>query len=136
MKKSHQETFTRRATMLGAGLTLLLGLPFAFANSVVANPPPEFLYVANEDDSTVSAYTIDSATGALSPVAGSPFASGLAPHGLTVDPSGRFVYTANRCFSSTHCARGTVSAYTINSPRALCGQSPVRRSAPETNLPR
>lgn len=40
-------------------------------------------------------------------MSGSPFAAGSAPTHVTVDPSGRFVYTAN-------AGDGTVSAYTIN----------------------
>ena len=92
--------------MLGAALTLLLGLPFAFANRAFANPAPEFAYVANSNVNNVSAYAIDSATGALSAVAGSPFTTGQGPT-VTVDPSGRFAYVAN--YSDNN-----VSAYTIN----------------------
>jgi len=36
MKMSYQETFTRKATMLGTALTLLVGLPFAFTNRAPA----------------------------------------------------------------------------------------------------
>jgi hypothetical protein len=56
----------------------------------------------------VSAYTINSSTGALSAVAGSPFAAGTEPRSVTVDPSGQFAYVANQ-------GDNTVSAYTINS---------------------
>ena len=105
--------------MLGAALTLLLGLPFAFANRAFADPTPKFAYVTNYCPTsgvcligTVSAYTINSSTGALRAVAGSPFAAGQFPISVTVDPSGRFAYVANECES---CTRGTVSAYTINS---------------------
>ncbi len=51
MKKTHHETVVRKLIMLGAGLTLLLGLPFAFANRAFANPTPKFAYVANLCDS-------------------------------------------------------------------------------------
>ena len=43
----------------------------------------------------VSAYAIDAATGALMPLAGSPFASGMEPIAVTVSPNGRFAYAAN-----------------------------------------
>ena len=108
MKKSHHETVVRKLILLGAGLTLLLGLPFAFANRAFANPTPGFAYVANYFGDNVSAYRINSSTGALSAVAGSPFAAGSAPRSVTVDPSGRFAYVAN-------FGDGTVWAYTINS---------------------
>ncbi len=42
-----------------------------------------FAYVANYDSHTVSAYTIDSITGALTAVAGSPFPAGSQPHAVT-----------------------------------------------------
>jgi 6-phosphogluconolactonase (cycloisomerase 2 family) len=69
-----------------------------------------FAYVANGDSggsNNVSAYTINAVTGALSPVADSPFAAGRGPRSITVDLSGKFVYVAN--FGSNN-----VSAFTIN----------------------
>src|SRR5450432_1423432 len=114
MKKTHHETVVRKRIMLGAVLTLLLGLPLAFSNRAFANPTPKFVYVVNfcvsrRDCSAgnVSAYTINSATGALREIAGSPFAAGSDPQSVTVDPSGRFAYVAN--FFGNN-----VSAYTIN----------------------
>jgi 6-phosphogluconolactonase len=114
MKKTHHETAVRKLVMLGAVLTLLLGLPFAFANRAFANPTPKFAYVVNSGDNTVSAYTISSSTGALSAVSGSPFATGDTPRSVAVDTSGRFAYVSNECDSSPHCPAGNVSAYTIN----------------------
>jgi len=126
MKKTHHETTVRKLIMLGAALTLLLGLPFAFANRAFANPTPQFAYVANSDGSNVSAYAIDSSTGALRTVAGSPFTTGRGP-AVTVDPSGRFAYVAN--YSDNN-----VSAYTINSStgalRAVAGSPFPAGSAP------
>ncbi len=63
-----------------------------------------FLYVANPSASNssvptignISGFNIDPVTGALSPILGSPFTSttGIGPTALTIDPSGRFVYTS------------------------------------------
>ena len=53
-----------------------------------------------------SAYTINSSTGALRAVAGSPFATGSSPFSAAVDPSGQFAYVAND-------ADNTVSAYAV-----------------------
>ena len=66
-----------------------------------------YAYVADSGDNTVSGYSVNAATGALTPVPGSPFAAGLSPYSVTVDPTGKFVYVANYF-------DGTVSAYTIN----------------------
>ena len=51
------------------------------------------------------AYAIDGATGALAPIGGSPFSTGAPPVEATVDPTGRFLYTANNT--------GTISAFSI-----------------------
>ncbi len=88
------------------GLVVLLVL--AFAGQAFGQKKPKFAYVANDVSSNVSAYTINSTTGALSPVAGSPFAAGTGPVSVAVDPSGKFAYVANE-------SSANVSAYTINS---------------------
>ncbi len=71
-------------------------------------PPPAgpFAYVSN-GSANVFAYTISATTGALTPVAGSPFAAGTNPWGLAIDPSAKFAYVANN-------GSANVSAYTIN----------------------
>lgn len=70
-------------------------------------PPPRFAYVANNNSDNVSAYTIDAATGALTPITGSPFAAGSHPASVAVDPTGQFAYVGNNNSSN-------VSAYTID----------------------
>jgi 6-phosphogluconolactonase len=73
--------------------------------------------------STISAYSINASTGALTAVAGSPFGAGIQPFSVTVDPSGMFAYVAN-------LGSGTISAYTINAStgaltQVLCGVLPI-----------
>ena len=75
--------------------------------SVAVAPSGRFAYVANEDFINVSGYTINPSTGALTAIAGSPFAAGFAPFSVAVDPSGRFAYVAN-------VNSGNVSGYTID----------------------
>src|SRR5260370_41817202 len=79
--------------------------------SGTTNKVPKFAYVANENSSNVSAYTIDHTTGALTSVPGSPFAAGSLPSSVAVDPSGNFAYVAN-------CGSNNVSAYSIDSTSA------------------
>jgi 6-phosphogluconolactonase len=93
-----------KAVSVGAFVVLLV---FAFAGHAFGNKEPKFAYVANGGSNNVSVYTIDSTTGALTPV-GSPVAAGLVPASVAVDPSGKFAYVANQ---NSH----NVSAYTINS---------------------
>ena len=88
-------------------------------SSVTVDPSGRFAYVANNFNgvggNSVSAYTIDATTGALTPVDVDPvtpgaqnsFRAGTNPRSVTVDPSGRFVYVAN-------WGSNDVSAYIIN----------------------
>jgi 6-phosphogluconolactonase len=76
---------------------------------------PKFAYVANNVSNTVSAYSINPTSGALTPVTGSPFADGALPKAMTSDPTGRFVFAANECADSgCSSALGSVSAYSVN----------------------
>jgi DNA-binding beta-propeller fold protein YncE len=75
---------------------------------VAVDPTGQFAYVANEGSYNVWAYSIDGTTGALTPVAGSPFPAGVAPNSVTVDPTGQFAYVTNGGGSNK------VSAFTID----------------------
>ena len=96
-------------------LTPLAGSPFAAAAGVYAltiHPSGAFLYAANTTANTnvssVTAYGIDPSTGALTSIAGSPFASGTGALSVALDPAGKFLYVGNYY-------DGTISAYTVNS---------------------
>jgi len=52
--------------------------------AVAIDPSGQFLYAVNFNSNDVSAYTL-SASGALTPVAGSPFAVGAQPHSIAID---------------------------------------------------
>jgi 6-phosphogluconolactonase (cycloisomerase 2 family) len=55
----------------------------------------KFAYVANNGDGTISAYTIDSTTGKLTAVAGSPYADGTTPAAVSLAPNGKFAFSAS-----------------------------------------
>jgi len=65
------------------------------AISVAVDPSGTFVYAANVNANSISAYTFDSATGTLTAIQGSPFATGHTPESVTVDPSGKFLYAPN-----------------------------------------
>src|SRR5437763_9891801 len=71
-----------------------------------------FLFTANVQDGTISAFTADDNTGILTPVNGSPYASGTSIGGVTVAP-----YTTGNgtffLYASDPLAK-TVRAYTID----------------------
>lgn len=53
-----------------------------------------FLYVMNASSDNISVFSIDSSTGVLSQVTGSPFPIGLSPLNMQLTPSGNFLYVS------------------------------------------
>lgn len=80
----------------------------------ISDPWNRFVFVANSGtgQGTISAYSIQPVTGSLTPVSGSPFPSGFSPIGLSIDPSGKFLYSSNT-------EGGTVSGFSIGSDGTL-----------------
>lgn len=66
----------------------------------------KYAYVANNSGNTISAYSINSATGGLTNVSGSPFAAGSGPT-VVVDPLGEFLYAVDS-------GEGAISAFAID----------------------
>jgi DNA-binding beta-propeller fold protein YncE len=97
---------------LTAGLLVGDQLPTGTKPQGIAiDPTGSFLYVSNSGDGTVSAYTINATSGALTVVPGSPFtasgtASTITPTALAIDPSSQYLYVANG-------DAGTISVFTI-----------------------
>jgi 6-phosphogluconolactonase (cycloisomerase 2 family) len=101
------------------GLTAVPGSPFPTAPAIISGQPPgansvtvdptgKFLYAAINQGNDLSAYLIDSNTGALTPISGSPFSAGNVPMTVRVDPSGRYAY-------ATNLHSNNISAYSIDS---------------------
>lgn len=63
-------------------------------NGPVAAAAPGFIYVANLPTAIILAFAIDPNTGALTPVAGSPFQTELGGASMTTDPTGKYLYIA------------------------------------------
>jgi 6-phosphogluconolactonase len=82
--------------------------------AVAVDASGKYVYVPNTSDATISAFTLDSNSGALSPVTGSPFPSGgngnvNGPLGIVASVS--FVYACN--------ASNDISAFSINPSTGL-----------------
>ena len=78
---------------------------------MASDPAGKFLYVslggtANANNQ-VAAFTVNSSTGALTPIAGSPVTVGRDPQGLAVTPDGKFLFIAN-------FLDNTISAFSID----------------------
>jgi 6-phosphogluconolactonase len=92
------------STATGA-LTPVPGSPYlsgSGASSIVLSPNGNYIYVANSSalnlDSTtvgnISGFNVNSSTGVLTPISGSPFTSpvGTGPSALVFDPNGQFLF--------------------------------------------
>jgi DNA-binding beta-propeller fold protein YncE len=66
----------------------------------------KFLYVANASSKNVSAFTIDSTSGTLTPVAGSPFNCVTNPEPIVVSPSGKFLFVSGTSGTSSFAIDG------------------------------
>src|SRR5579864_3901492 len=75
-------------------------------------PDGNFVVVVNQATNSVSVFSLNSGTGALTEVSGSPFATGNLPNPVAIDPSGKFVFVGNT-------GAGSLSAYTIDSAGGL-----------------
>ena len=104
------KTIFPKAVLLGLIIAVSIVACSSGDNGEDPPPPPVYhyyAYVANYNSHDVTAFNINATTGALTAVAGSPFATGEGPAYLAVDPSGKFAYIANYWSS-------TVFAFTIN----------------------
>jgi 6-phosphogluconolactonase (cycloisomerase 2 family) len=61
------------------------------------DPSNKYLYVGNFGDDTLSGFSINTTTGALTAIAGSPFsvAAGAGPYGVAFDPATKYLYVGN-----------------------------------------
>jgi 6-phosphogluconolactonase (cycloisomerase 2 family) len=131
------------------GLTPITGSPFPVPGfqgggnnqlqTLIFNPNGKSLYVKNDGGTgtgSLAAFSIDSATGALAPLSGSPFPLGASATGLAgIDPAGRFLYIANQgiCTVANGCnpsftSTGSISAFSLDAagvPTPLAGLAAV-----------
>jgi len=100
----------------GGGLSPINGSPFAAGAAPIGlgiDPQGALLFAANSGSNNVSAYAIDSSSGALGQVSGSPFATGgVGPSAVAVDSETSFAYV-------TEQVSHDVAAFSIKSNGAL-----------------
>jgi len=76
----------------------LVGSPYVAGNSpssVVVHPSGQYVYVANQADSTISLFTADPGNGTLTEVLPRTSGFGLSPAFMTMDVAGHFLFVAN-----------------------------------------
>ncbi|MGD0568248.1 MAG: beta-propeller fold lactonase family protein [Candidatus Sulfotelmatobacter sp.] len=79
-------------------------------DSLAMHPSGNFLYAPDPPANEVVGFAIDSTTGALTPVPGSPFPTGTQPEQVVIDPSGQFLYVSD--FSGWGISGFTISSST------------------------
>jgi 6-phosphogluconolactonase (cycloisomerase 2 family) len=116
-------------------LTFLITAGGAFPHSIAVDPTGKFAYVADFGFAdvfvgSVSMYTINSTTGALTPI-GPPVAAEHGPSSVAVHPSGKFAYAADSGDQGGGEDVGDVSMYTIDATTgALTSIGTVRGVCP------
>jgi 6-phosphogluconolactonase len=82
-------------------LTDIPGAPLGPAESdstavdIATDVSGQHVYAVSMGAQTLSAYTVEPTTGALTALPGSPYAVAPSPYSVGVDPSGRFIYVGN-----------------------------------------
>lgn len=101
VSNSNLATVSGYAVGTDGSLQAVAGSPFAagrLPSGLTVSPSGKFLYVANSQDGTISGFQVNSSTGALTAMPGSPYVvSGTAnpaPISVAVDPSEKYVVVA------------------------------------------
>lgn len=94
--------------------------------SMVVHPSGNFLFVVNENQNffnaqspsqavgSVSVFSIDHGSGALTAVSGSPFADGINPLSVVVDPTGSFAYTTSTTYPNGVTGFAQIMGFSID----------------------
>jgi len=108
-------------------VTSIVTTPYVAGNSpssVVVHPSNQFLYVANAADSTISLFSINSSSGALTEVLPRT-PTDLSPGYMTMDSAGSFLFVANQSSDDVSMFQiGTAGALTLVSSVSV-GASPT-----------
>jgi 6-phosphogluconolactonase (cycloisomerase 2 family) len=85
------------------------------SHGLLPHPSGKYLYVLDEDTNAIAAFSVDSTNGALTAVAGSPFAvisSGTTGEIIAgaIDPSGKYLYVAD--FNASNIAAFAIDQQT------------------------
>lgn len=105
-------------------LATIPGSPFptgggsgGFFNDIRVSPNGNFLFASNDRDASISVFSINSITGSLTPVSGSPFQSGTGVSfgslGLALSSDGRLLFAANTLIT------GKLAVFTVAPTGAL-----------------
>src|SRR5579864_4017228 len=87
-------------------------------NFVTVDPSGRFVYVSDQDNGSISTFTINASTGALIPTTPSGVIAGPDPFGVAVDPSGKFAYVPDEILNAIYM-------YTVDPTTGALTSNPV-----------
>jgi 6-phosphogluconolactonase (cycloisomerase 2 family) len=98
----------------GRAIILILALAALWSPLAAQSNPPIYLYALEGNGGTnpLHVYAVNSSTGGLTEVSGSPFPAGQSPFDLAVDPTGRYVYVINSLSND-------ISAYAVSASTGM-----------------
>jgi 6-phosphogluconolactonase (cycloisomerase 2 family) len=117
--KEPETVFTRASLLI---LTLVAAVGF----SSCGESKHQFAYVTTPFNNGVAAFRLNTTTGALAEVLGSPYPTGISPTAIRVHPSGKFVYVTNAGENTISLYKvGSTGALTEITPRTTTGRQPA-----------
>lgn len=127
---SQNAVFAFTVNSSDGSLAAVTGSPFTVAGAaptgLVVHPSGKFLYATDSKNNAVLAFSIQN--GALSQIAGSPFAAGTQPNGIATDPAGAELFVANTGSNNVAAfvidANSGALAQVAGSPFASGGRGP------------
>jgi 6-phosphogluconolactonase len=112
-------------------LVPIKGSPVAAGNNpikIIASNNDLFVYVLNQDDSTVQLFAIDEETGQLTSK-GNPYPTGSHPTAMAIDPAQKFLYvtfTYQNGYSASNPGPGGVDIFPVNTSDYTLGTPSVQ----------
>ncbi|HXE06915.1 MAG TPA: beta-propeller fold lactonase family protein [Acidobacteriaceae bacterium] len=126
--KSSPGAINQYAIDFQSGALTTIGTPVKAGNNpvrIIAAPNGKFVYVANQGDSTVQEFAVNT-DGTLTSKNTYNLSGGTSPTALTIDPGGKFLYatfTYQTGFSASNPGPGGVAIFPINSDNTLGTQT-------------
>jgi 6-phosphogluconolactonase (cycloisomerase 2 family) len=91
--------------------------------ALTIEPTGRFAYQPDYNNNEIWAFAIDSSTGALTPIAGSPFATGSTPTSIAIEPRGQFLYLVASGGVYTYAINNSTGALTVATGSSLVALS-------------
>ena len=85
--------------------------PYTLPGFLAMDPAGKYLYVADVGSNNISVFSIDSGSGKITPLAGSPFSTNLPILNMKLTPSGSFLYISSGAGSGQ--PSGVIEAFSV-----------------------